>query len=1736
MPPKKPVGLALRAALAEPAATVALADEPPAPVTTPAAVVAAEPVSDAAVRAPRRQARRGAGEVVDPASVTTLVGIGASAGGLDALRVLVREVMRGRGLSLVIVQHLSPTHRSMLVELLGREAALPVVEVVDGQRPRPDTIHVTPASSHIRYEEGRLRLTRATQPGTPKPSVDDFFSSLAEHCGASAIGVILSGTGHDGQLGMRRIHANGGLTVAQDPGTCRYDGMPRAAIDTGCVRHVLAPDEIGRRLADLKEPAAAVPEPIAALASAPPLERIAALVRRETGFEISLYKDGTFRRRLKRRLLATGCNDIEAYADYMRRHPPEVTRLMREMLISVTTFFRDAEAFKALDAALQELVARHGDGDELRVWVPGCASGEEAYSIAILVKEAMRASKRELVLRIFATDLDAEAIGRARRGIFTAAALTGMPAELRQRYLTPTGDSWRVAKSLRDNLIFSVHNLIGDPPFLRLDLVSCRNVLIYLRPALQNHLFESFYHALNPGGLLFLGKSESLGHSGQLFRVRNDKARLYTRVNSREALIGVSNPAPRMVGVRLSPVRPARERETLPERMLRSVFGRLLPPAVLIDEALTIRHVFGDVTPFVKLGEGQMSADLYRLAVRPLRIDVRSLVLRAQRDAQELVSQVVHSADLPQPVRLSVLRIPGEEGQPGPLMVSFEALPVPQAHEEGAAEAARAAASVRVDLLDKVTGLEEQLSANREHLHTVIEELETSNEELQSLNEEMQSSNEELQSSNEELETANEELQSANEELTTVNDELESKTHELIGLNSALLNIKNSLSFPLIVVDPRGRVILLNAGANQMFRLPEEPIGESLFSLVPLLSVGDLALDVARVVETHALHERQIEGERAYLLRAQPYYGPEHEFAGVILLFIENTEELAAQARLRRMTERLAVAERFARDTIDALPEEICVIDPAGTIVSVNRRWDELLAQGHGAAASGSVGANYLDACVRSAAGGDASAGRFLAGLRSVIDGAQERFSMEYPCAMPDGLHWFLGSVVAFTPSGEADAPRHCVITHIDITERRSAEERYALQSRALDESANGVMIADLRQADLPLIYVNSAFERITGYERAEVLGRNARFLLGDETAAAARAQLRQLIHEQRPGTVLMRNRRKDGTYFWNELTVNPIVDHGGAVSHILGIQSDVSERVLREQQLQRMLEREQFAFAFAQLGTFELDVRDGRIQCSEIMLGLLGLAQGSAVTLAQLRELIVADDRGTFDDALKFCLAGHSALNLEYRILWADGTLHWLHTRGDVLPSEDGVPRRVLCLTQDVTQRREAEAQARFIAHHDALTGLPNRALLNDRLQLAISTARRERRRVAVVFLDLDRFKEINDSLGHQVGDALLKGVAARLTRTVRETDTICRLSGDEFIALLPGVHDSGEVSRIVGNLHGALALPFQVDGVELRVTASIGVALYPDDADSIDVLMRNADAAMYHAKGSGRNAYQFFSPEMNTALVDRLAIAGALRSGLREGQLELHYQPEIDVATGRLLGIEALVRWRWPQRGLTLPDVFIPVAEDSDLIHEIGEWVLMEACRQNRRWQDAGLPHVPIAVNVSPAQFRHRNLIEKVSAALRESGLAPGDLELEITERVLTHNNDLAAEMLDLFHRMGIRLAIDDFGTGYSSMTYLHRFPIDKLKIDRSFVAAAPQDKTAAMIVRAIVGLGHGLGVGVVAEGVETSAHLELLRREGCRAYQGYLFSRPVTGDDFAGLITRAPRDRDAGASLPH
>ncbi|NHZ43465.1 EAL domain-containing protein [Massilia sp. CCM 8693] len=437
------------------------------------------------------------------------------------------------------------------------------------------------------------------------------------------------------------------------------------------------------------------------------------------------------------------------------------------------------------------------------------------------------------------------------------------------------------------------------------------------------------------------------------------------------------------------------------------------------------------------------------------------------------------------------------------------------------------------------------------------------------------------------------------------------------------------------------------------------------------------------------------------------------------------------------------------------------------------------------------------------------------------------------------------------------------------------------------------------------------------------------------------------------------------------------------------------------------------------------------------------------------------------------------------------------------------------------VSSLRRANRQLHHQALHDSLTRLPNRSLLEDRIVQAIHGAERSGKRFALMFLDLDRFKTINDSLGHQYGDKLLQAVAARLSDCLRANDTVARLGGDEFVVLLCDVGAPTAVAGVAGKLLDTIALPLDVEGQVQSVSASIGISMYPDDGTSLRELMTNADSAMYHAKKVGRANHQFFAPAMNAAAGARLALESALRLALEHQQFELHYQPKVDVASGAVVAMEALVRWHCPQRGMVPPNDFIGVAEEIGLIIPLGAWVLREACRQNRAWQLAGMAQLRVAVNLSAYQFRQKDLPEFVAGVLRETGMDASCLELEVTESVVMHNPAEAAQILDRLHGQGIHISVDDFGTGYSSLSYLKQFRLDTLKIDRSFVRDISSDADDAAIVRSVIALAHSLRLKVIAEGVETDAQLAYLRELGCDQYQGYLRSKPLPAHEFEALV---------------
>jgi len=569
-------------------------------------------------------------------------------------------------------------------------------------------------------------------------------------------------------------------------------------------------------------------------------------------------------------------------------------------------------------------------------------------------------------------------------------------------------------------------------------------------------------------------------------------------------------------------------------------------------------------------------------------------------------------------------------------------------------------------------------------------------------------------------------------------------------------------------------------------------------------------------------------------------------------------------------------------------------------------------------------------------------------------------------------------------------------------------------------------------------------------------------------------------------------------------------------------------EKQAANAQLYDLEERWRFALESTGAGVWDLNVPADQILLSKHCKEMLGFTEEEIGTsMAEWVKRIHPDDMPGLLTARQQLFDGlNQYFTNEHRKLCKDGSWKWIQVRGMVVSRDtDGKPLRVIGTYIDISARKEAEQRILHLASHDALTGLPNRDLLQDRIHQSIAQAQRSNNPAALLFIDLDYFKTINDSLGHDAGDLLLKEVAKRLVASVRSEDTVARQGGDEFIVLLPSMGNAQDAGILAQKLLLDLMTPYRIRGKELHISASIGIAIFPDDGEDVDSLLRSSDIAMYHAKAAGRNNYQFFTPKMNQLAAERLALGTDLRHAISRNELLLHYQPIIDIGSGKLVGIEALLRWQHPEHGLILPLKFIPLAEETGLIIPIGEWVLKSACTQLIAWQNQGYDVPRLAINLSAKQFRQKTLAQSIARILSETGVTADNIELEMTESLLMEDTDEVTENLKQLGEMGLGIAIDDFGTGYSSLSYLKRFTISTLKIDRSFVMDIATDPDDAAIVTAIIALAHSLQMNVVAEGVEAATQLDFLRQHGCDQYQGNYFSPALTTAEMATHLQRRP-----------
>lgn len=880
-----------------------------------------------------------------------IVGIGASAGGLAAIEEFFVALSADRSLDMafVIVQHLDPDHESLLLDLVNRYTRMEVAWAENGMQLRSGRVYVLPPGKDMTIVTGRLVLTQPEAPRGQRLPIDHFFRSMAADQHENAVGIVLSGTGSDGALGLRAIKGEGGLTFAQTPESAAYDGMPRSAIATGLADYVLAPADMPERLLDYVSRALGDRPPLAAAAASDDAAlrlKVLELLRDRTGHDFTHYKTNTLRRRIERRMAVTRLNSVGDYLALLRNDSIESETLFRELLIGVTSFFRDARAFEALASqVIPPLVAAHGPGNPVRAWVPGCSTGEEAYSIAMLLLERASDPKRSVPVQVFATDIDIEAIEKARAGVYPASISADVSPERLERFFVRDGDTYRVVKSVRDCLVFAKQDVTRDPPFSRVDLISCRNLLIYMDAVLQQRLMPLFHYALNTDGYLLLGSSETVGAATDLFTPINKEWKLFQRrgwITPRQLLTtAMPSRASAALGNRLRPVEAAPLRVRVRELAEKALLDRHAPAAVVVNPEGDVLYIHGHTGRYLEPAAGEPSGSIVKMARDGLRSELASGIRRALTQAEPVRYErlrVKADGDVAL-VNLTVEPIARPDVVKGVLLVLFEDVTEPDVANLPVTTGERE---------QRIADLDRELTAKEEFLRTTVEQLETTNEELKSTNEEMQSSNEELQSTNEEMETSREELQSVNEELVTVNNELQEKIAEVSRANDDMSNMIAGTGIGTIFVDRQMNIRRFTPGVTEIMSLRPQDAGRPLGDIRLLLKGNvDLVGAVNKVLGTLATVDAQVEDDAGhiYQMRVQPYRTTDNVVEGAVLTFVDVTEERLLQARLAEVDRAASDAAELAQSVLDTVREPQLVLDGELTIISVNESFLTLFKQ-----------------------------------------------------------------------------------------------------------------------------------------------------------------------------------------------------------------------------------------------------------------------------------------------------------------------------------------------------------------------------------------------------------------------------------------------------------------------------------------------------------------------------------------------------------------------------------------------------------------------------------------------------------------------------------------------------------------------------------------------------------------------------------------------------------------------
>jgi two-component system, chemotaxis family, CheB/CheR fusion protein len=857
-----------------------------------------------------------------------IVGMGASAGGLEAFEKFFTNMPADSGMAFILVTHLDPGHTSMMTELVGRFTPMPVAEVTDNMPVAANRVYVIPPNRHLAIDQGILKLCALSERRGLRLPIDIFFRSLAADQGKRAVAIILSDSGSDGTLGLQAIHGAGGLTLVQDPATAGYDGMPRSAINTGLVDLVLPPEHMPAQLLVYVQQFSSGKRSWARLvgkAESLPLQKILFLLRQHTGHDFSLYKSSTILRRIERWMHLHDIRVHQVYGRYLEEHPEEIQKLFKEFLILVTNFFRDTEAFSALkERFVPQLLDKRPEQQPLRVWVPGCGTGEEAYSIAMVLQESLDEHRRADKINIFATDLDAEAIVMARAGLYPHSIAMDVSPERLQRFFVKEESGYRIKKHIRESVVFAVQDLIKDPPFTRLDLLSCRNLLIYLESELQNKLLPLFHYSLNPGGVLFLGSAETIGQFTDLFTVLDRKWKLYQRRDATVAKKAVNFAGITRIHQPFAP-RPALaiNKVSIAGLAQRTRLDQLTPPSVLVNEKGDIIYIQGRTGTYLEPASGTARMNILGMAREGCASELRAALHQAVTQKKDILRhhlKINNNGGLAD-VHLTIKALSEPAGLEGMFLVAFEEVTPPVLSK------ARRTLKSSQDTI----ALEQELKLVKGDLQATIEEFQAANEELKSANKELQSTNEELQSIIEEMETSKEEIQSINEELLTVNAELQAKVDQLFNAESDIQNLMHSTEIATIFLDLRLCLTRYTPAATKIINLIPGDIGRPISHLVSNLEYKHLVADAQTVLDTLAPKKLEVStnGRNWFQVRIIPYRTRENLIDGVVITCTDIT-------RAKQAEEKAQAAEKCAENIVDTVREPLLVLSHNLSVISAN--------------------------------------------------------------------------------------------------------------------------------------------------------------------------------------------------------------------------------------------------------------------------------------------------------------------------------------------------------------------------------------------------------------------------------------------------------------------------------------------------------------------------------------------------------------------------------------------------------------------------------------------------------------------------------------------------------------------------------------------------------------------------------------------------------------------------------